>query len=196
MLADAACWELVEGLRSGPHDRARLLGFFRVHFAFALILIPATAAVAVVFSVMSSALIPVCPHGRANAASPHARATAHPANLMLSLGGMRPGSLAGTFASTCTAPPTTRSGPPLCFVRRAEAGQPRRVPHAATSGDGIPQPPSLGSAVRLAAHGTTSSPCLPASAEASSQKGGGVGTLEEAGGGTMARRRPGMRRPA
>jgi hypothetical protein len=157
VLADAACWELVvEGLRSGPHIRACLLGFFRVYLAFALVLPSAFSAVAAVLLVTSSASNHACPDGRANAALPNARAAAHPADLKLPLR-RRQGSSAGTFADTCTASPTTRSDPPLCFARRAEAGTPRRDPHAATSRDGFPQPPSLGSAVRLAAHVTTSS---------------------------------------
>ncbi len=102
-LADAACWVLVEVvLRSGPHGRASPLGSFPVDFVFAQSLATAYIAIAALFLVLPSAIVPLCPMGPARAASPASRTVVLLADLRIPPG-IRSGPRARTRALGCSA---------------------------------------------------------------------------------------------
>ncbi len=192
VLADAACWGLVEVvLRSGPHDRASPLGSFPVDLDIALDLPTAFAAFGALLLMFSSAIFHPCPKGPACAAPSVSRTVVLLVDLRPPVG-LKSGLRTRTRASSCSAlSSTTRSGAPLLSFGGAGATLTHRAPRAATSWDGIPRSPILDSVARLPARVTTGSSCLPASAEASSQRAGGGDDWEEGGGGDMVRRMPG-----
>ncbi len=193
VLADAACWVLVEAvMRSGPHDRASPLGSFPVDFDIALDLHTAFAAFGVPLSIPSSAIAHPCPEGPARAAPSFSRAMVLLVGLRLSIG-LKAGLRTRTRASSCSASSSAaRSGAPLLSFGGAGATSTYRAPWAAASWDGIPPSPVLDSVARLPARVTTGPSWLPASAEASSQTAGGGDDWEEDGGNGRAKEMPGQ----
>ncbi len=156
-LADAACWVLVEAVsRSGPHNRARLLGSFPENLVVAQYLPAAFVADATPFLMCPSANTHPCPKGPARAASPASRTVALLADLR-SPSGTRPGPRARTRAFGCTAYSSTAwSGAPMLSFGGAKAMWVHHVPQAVSSWVGVPPRRSfLNGGARLSALAAT-----------------------------------------
>ncbi len=189
VLADAGCWVLVAEVRSGPHTRAGSLGSFSVDIALVQFLLLPWAASASCSLVSPPAVIHPCPMGNTSAAVPMARAAVRLADSRQSITA-RWSPMAGALVSSCTATSSpARTGTPLGSERIAGAGGHRRAPLAYAAANGNPRLTASHYVKRLSARDIAVPPCVPASAEASSQIGRGVGGGRKPGGRDTPRRR-------
>ncbi len=172
-LADAVCCAVVVVVRSGAHARALSLGSFIVVDVFAQDLVTPWMLTADVVLVSHPAPFPPRPDGQTSGAPSGTRATVHLAGRRHRFW-MWSSPWARTLGRTCTARPSTSwAGAPTGSERIAEEPRACLLPPAATLASGAHRGRILNGVTRLAARGAAGSDCLPASAEASSQRGAG-----------------------